>query len=303
MKRTLLSAAFALASCVSIGQNLLTQNFDSIDDLTDWQQTNQSTPAGTNQWALASAAILPYFDGGAYNGEATSFAFANFNSTTGGTGTISNWLITPTVTLENGDVLTFYAIKGLSGGTSVYADRFEVRLSTNGEATANPTSGATDLGDFTTLVMSVNPDLTTDDADFPGTWTEYTWTVTGLSGPTDCKFAWRYFVTAAGPTGTNSDQIGLDAISIDRTVMATSEFFASNFRMFPNPASNVINLSTATTQINAVQLVDINGRTVKNINIDGATDVQINISDLNTGMYFLKVQSDAGTGTAKVLKN
>jgi len=304
MKKTLLCSAFALVSFIAAGQNLLTQNFDDPADLMDWSQTNMSAPLGTNTWALASATILPYFDGGsgAYNGAPTSFLYVNFNSTTGGTGTISNWLFTPTVNLQNGDVLTFYAIKGLSGGTSVYADGFEVRMSTNGDSTNLPSAGAADVGDFTTLCLAVNPSLTTNDADFPSTWTQYTYTVSGLSGPTDCQFAWRYYVTNAGPQGSSSDQIGIDAVSIDRPEAAVSDFFASNFSMYPNPASDVVHLGSASTTISEVAVTDVNGRTVQSAQFNALSEVSVNLGGLQSGMYFLKVKSAKGTGSAKIIK-
>ena len=47
-------------------------------------------------------------------------------------------------------------------------------------------------------------------------------------------------------------------------------------------------------------MTDINGRTVKQIN--GATS-QINISDLTAGVYFLKVASENGVGSTKIIKN
>lgn len=102
-----------------------------------------------------------------------------------------------------------------------------------------------------------------------------------------------------------SDQftMEIDDVSVTATALGTSEFFASNFKMYPNPSSAVVNLSSANAQIESVQLTDINGRTVKNIALNGVAETQINIADLTTGVYFLKVQSNLGTGTTKVLKN
>ena len=38
--------------------------------------------------------------------------------------------------------------------------------------------------------------------------------VSGLEASTSGRFAFRYFVTEAGPTGTNSDFIGIDTASV-----------------------------------------------------------------------------------------
>lgn len=55
--------------------------------------------------------------------------------------------------------------------------------------------------------------------------------------------------------------------------------------------------------INTIQITDLNGRVVKNVNAKGVSETQINISDLTTGMYFLNVQTDSGSGTTKIIKN
>lgn len=298
MKKTLLSL-FLLAATVSQGQNLLTENFDTYTNLATagWTSTNQSAPLGASTWAQGGGTA---FTPGGYNGGATSFALCNYNSTTGGTGTISNWLITPVLNLQNGDVVTFYTRKGGTGAGTVYADRLELRMS-SAAIHANPSTGAADVGSFTTLALSVNPDLTT--TDYPFTWTQYSYTVSGLTGVTACKLAFRYFVTNGGPTGSNSDIIGIDALSVDRT-LSTDDFFAKNFSVYPNPSTGILNLASKNnTAINTIQLTDLNGRVVKNIKANSVSETQINISDLTSGLYFLNVQTDSGSGTTKVVKN
>ena len=167
-------------------------------------------------------------------------------------------------------------------------------MSTQGAFTANPSTGAADLGDFTNLLVAINPSL--DLVSYPLTWTQTT-------GLTDVEFAFRYFVTNGGPTGANSDIIGIDTYSVDRP-LSTSSFFASNFAVSPNPANTVVNISNKNNStLNQIQLTDLNGRIVKSINANGVSNIQINIADLNTGVYFLKITSDKGVGTTKIIKS
>jgi hypothetical protein len=66
----------------------------------------------------------------------------------------------------------------------------------------------------------------------------------------------------------------------------------------------VLNLNSTTgVQIDQVQLADLNGRIVRNIETGSVTETQINMGDLASGVYFLKVQSSAGTGVKKIIKN
>lgn len=183
-----------------------TENFDDITTLSGsgWVATNASVSVGSTGWFQGSpvSASGP-FD--SYNGAANAYIAANYNNT-GNTGTISNWLMTPNRTFRNGDVLTFFTRKP---APDTYADRLEVRLSTNGAST-NVGSGAA-VGDYTTLLQSINPNLVL--GVYPTTWTQYTITLSGLPAPTSGRMAFRYFVTSAGLSGTNSDYIGIDNVA------------------------------------------------------------------------------------------
>jgi hypothetical protein len=188
-----------------------TENFDDITTLTTsgWFQQNNSAPLGSNpNWFQGNGPAMggPF---GAFNGAETAYIGCNFNSTSG-TGTISNWLVTPNRIFKNGDVITFYTRKPTIGaGQTDYPDRMEVRLSTNGAST-NVGVGATGTGDFTTLLLSINPSLVV--GGYPQIWTQYTITLSGLPAPTSGRIAFRYFVTSGGPLGSNSDYIGLDNV-------------------------------------------------------------------------------------------
>ena len=198
-------ALFAFAGIIGNASAQITENFDDITLLAGngWSLQNLSTPVGSTNWFQGNnVAVGGPFD--SYNGAANSYVGANYNNT-GSTGTISNWMMTPNVTLRNGDVFTFFTRKVAPDS---YADRLEVRMSTNGAST-NAGTNATTVGDFTTLLLSINPSLVL--GVYPTVWTQYTITISGLLAPMSGRLAFRYFVTGAGLNGTNSDYIGIDA--------------------------------------------------------------------------------------------
>jgi hypothetical protein len=291
MKKILLSISAFLAFGVSQGQVLLSENFDVFP--TTWTQINQSAPTGAATWSQGGGTA---FTPGGFNGGATSFALVNYTSATG-TGTISNWLMTPVINVQNGDVISFYTRTGGDDTGAVYPDRLELRLSSTGAASVAPSTGPTDVGSFTTLALTVNPNLTV--TGYPFVWTQYTYTISGLTVATDIKIAFRYFVTNGGTTGDNSNIIGIDALSVDRP-LSTENFFKSNFAVFPNPATDVINISNVNgLDITKSTITDVNGRIVKEINSSLNT---INVGDLTTGIYFLNVTTTTGNGTTKIVK-
>ncbi|MFY7739140.1 MAG: choice-of-anchor J domain-containing protein [Flavobacterium sp.] len=307
MKKLLLLLCFA----PFLGQSQVVYSF-GFDGTTaamltaGWEVTNQSSPVytGAPTWSIPATAPTTTFAGGGQAGGGTSFALINYTSTgtssTAGTGTISNWLISPAVDVQNGDVVSFYTRIGRNAA-ALYADRLQLRMSTAGAFTSLPSGGATGLGDFTNLLVDVNPDY--DLTSYPTAWGQYTYTVTGLSGLTNVRFAFRYFVEDGGPGGANSDIIGLDTFLVDRPAANTQDFFTGNFAIQPNPVSDVFTLNTKNgVAIEKVEVLDINGRIVSQVNGSSTEALQVNVSDLNSGVYFVRVQSDLGVGTSKIIK-
>lgn len=306
MKKTLLS--LLLIPFFGISQNQFSFGFDGTTAAmlaSGWQSTNQSSPSTTSLWTIASYTTPltnPLFGSGntttvpvGQAGGNNSFALVNFTSTSGA-GTISNWLITPDIIVQNGDVVTFYSRKG-TDGTTDYPDRLELRMST-ATTTVIPSGGSAGLGSFTTVCTTVNPSLLGGFV-YPKAWTQYSYTVSGLSGPTSVKFAFRYFVTNGGPSGANSDLIGIDSFSVDRTLSSDS-FFKNNFSIYPNPVSNVLNISVKNEMtINSLSITDLNGRVVSSS--DSSTS--IDVSSLSSGVYFISVETNEGKGTSKFVKN
>jgi hypothetical protein len=121
---------------------------------------------------------------------------------------------------------------------------------------------------------------------------------------TACKLGFRYFVPNGGPTGTNSDQVGIDQFTIERQVLSTTDFFTTNFSIHPNPVTDVLYITSKNSAIiEMIEVVDVNGRLLKHTSVSNSNSTQINLSNLNSGVYFVKVQSELGVGTSKIIKN
>lgn len=176
-----------------------------------WAFQNLSVAGGTTNWFQGNSTVFA-----AHSSPDSSYIGANFNNTTGAN-TISNWLFTPVRTISNGDMVSFWS---RTVDAPTYPDRLELRMSTNGNS-VNAGSTTTSVGDFTTLLLTINSGLTT--TGYPNTWTQYTATISGLGAPVSGRFALRYFVTNGGPTGSNSDFIGIDDFQFIHPVAADIE--------------------------------------------------------------------------------
>jgi Secretion system C-terminal sorting domain/Cleaved Adhesin Domain len=188
----------------------------------------------------------------------------------------NDWLISPQITLGTGNVLKFWA---KACDATYFAERFSVWVSTTGTAPANFTK------------ISTGAYLTTPNI----TWAEYTYNLAAT---------YNNLPVYIGIKCTSPDMFGfaVDDFSVTGTVLATDTFFSENFKVYPNPATNVVNVvAKSGTTINQVEVTDINGRVVKAVTPKALTS-EINISELTSGVYFVKVASDLGSGTTKIVK-
>ena len=87
------------------------------------------------------------------------------------------------------------------------------------------------------------------------------------------------------------------------SVLGVDQFLSEKFALYPNPSKDVINvMNSINASITNLEITDLNGRIVKNVKLDGVSETQISVSDLSTGIYMMKIVSDKGTTTKKVIK-
>jgi hypothetical protein len=220
LRRAASAAAAALMLVVGVGTTtaraaILSENFDepggffgntgiapnlpSVPVVPGWSVQNRSTTTGTHSWFSGSASS-PNFGPQA----GTGYAAVDVNSTTG-QATISNWLISPVISFNAGDRVSFFT----RTATPVeFPDRLQLRLSTNGSST-NVGSSDTSFGDFSTTMLEINPNQTF--SGYPTAWTEVT--ATFPSSGTG-RIAFRYFLTNGGPAGDNGFYVGIDSLNV-----------------------------------------------------------------------------------------
>ena len=302
MKKIYLS--FLLLVAVSLGANsqtsLLTENFDDVSLMLSsggWSEVNNSLPLGLETWHNGTGLAIP-----AYNGFTDSYAEVSFNSTSAtGTGDISNWLISPTMMLNNGDVVTFYAT---SYNNVVYPDRLELRL--NPLNTTNVGSAPSDEGDFTVLLTSLNPTLLPDTSYFPQNyWGLVTATVSGLTGATNCRLAFRYWVIDGGGGGTNSSTIGIDQFDVT-TIVGIHELESFKTSLYPNPAHNLLSLTwnQALTENTVATVYNAMGQKVATKEISkGVQHASMDVSTLSNGVYTVHLTGSASNSRSTFVKN
>lgn len=204
-------------------------------------------------------------------------------STTGGPTANNDWLISPPISLvgATGTQLSIW-YKALSD--CYLAERFNIGVYVG---SGTPTQGS----DFTII----SPLPYTQVINYL-TWTERTQALNAYNGQT-IRIGIRC-------VSNDNYMLMIDDFKVTATTLSTDDFVSSKFSVYPNPANDLVTVSNnGSIQINKVSITDINGRTVKSLNYNGVTETQVNISDLNSGIYFMNIDTNEGIATKKVIKN
>ncbi len=98
------------------------------------------------------------------------------------------------------------------------------------------------------------------------------------------------------------DGLVIRASATDTLLGVEGHSAIASVSVYPNPASNVLNIANAESLRN-IAIVDLNGRTVKSNSYNGVSDATIDISNLSAGMYMINISTDSGTQTQKIIKN
>jgi uncharacterized repeat protein (TIGR01451 family) len=75
------------------------------------------------------------------------------------------------------------------------------------------------------------------------------------------------------------------------SLLSTSSFDPSNFLIYPNPANSYfqIELNNSNEKLKNVEIIDVLGKIIKNVDQPNTNQQTINVSDLSKGIYFVKI--------------
>jgi hypothetical protein len=234
--------------------------------------TNPSTNVGSWGWFKDGSVAPFYSDSGVYNvGSAISTTTAR-----------NAYLYSKPIAMTGGQLYKItYKYRAFSSATTTIPMAFRV--------VTNTTNTSTGVNVLTTKTGINNITYISETLDF-------TPTTTG-----------NYYIgfhnnTPAATGATSNNLIFIDTFSVTNN-LSNDNFSTIDFSVYPNPANDVVNVSNSSNAIiSTIEMTDLNGRVVKNVTLN-ATEGQINISDLSTGVYMMNVTSDQGSSIKKVVKN
>ncbi|MEZ4776924.1 MAG: T9SS type A sorting domain-containing protein [Bacteroidia bacterium] len=121
----------------------------------------------------------------------------------------------------------------------------------------------------------------------------------------ETKSAFNFSITATDSAGESYTKDFTVTITNDTTDDVTSieAFIFSDIRVFPNPFTNVIEIEGVQVNHFSVELADLTGRVIYQTTQNKSTPtLQINLPALPGGIYLLKLSSESGTRTLKLIR-
>tara|TARA_R110002074_G_scaffold401477_1_gene599768 strand:- start:17424 stop:18662 length:1239 start_codon:yes stop_codon:yes gene_type:complete len=82
------------------------------------------------------------------------------------------------------------------------------------------------------------------------------------------------------------------------TTLSVDDFSTSNFKVYPNPARNFINIQSKNIKVSSVDMYNVLGAKVLSSEL---TNNRVNVSNLVKGVYFMKINADGGSAIKKVV--
>ena len=84
--------------------------------------------------------------------------------------------------------------------------------------------------------------------------------------------------------------------------LSVTENKDTNIAIYPNPARDFVKLSAISGQLSTVRVYNCLGMLVEEIEVN-SSEVEINTSGYNAGIYFINIQTKEGNVTKKIIKN
>lgn len=115
-----------------------------------------------------------------------------------------------------------------------------------------------------------------------------------------------FLYSTNSPTVDNNkyDNIKITALkTVPPYVLGAENLLAGKFNIFPNPATNVVNITnTDNLFVEKATVYDIAGKEIKNQTFTNETNIQLNVENLATGTYMLHLQTNEGLAVKKLVK-
>ncbi len=234
----------------------------SPDGGSGWTYVNVGT--AIPGWNGGSVVMTPDGSGGQKQ------AFCTW--TTGGAASNDQWLVTPQISIASNYTMSFWIRK-----YGNYKDNLRVLLS----------SSTNSMSDFTTEIANIEYQVTDSG------WYSRQYSMGVYNG----QNIYIAFNETVDNTYVDGAAIFIDLVKIDQGTAIDSPSEKVEISLSPNPAHDNLTILSE-LPIKKIQLTDLTGRVYSENNYNNQR-VQLSVSDLNPGIYLIRVETKNGFSTRK----
>ncbi|SEQ19451.1 T9SS type A sorting domain-containing protein [Flavobacterium urocaniciphilum] len=217
------------------------------------------------------------------------------------------------VTDANGGYIAGFAQNSTTFGGTLWAKRvddttynlgIEVRTGTTTNTTWTPATYTTGVSNTIVVAYTFNTVSTSDDVVRlwinPAPTDEATPLLTDTHTGTDLTSAPSFFLRQDSATETGSVEVDNVKVSLTFAEILSSSSFSQidSLKMYPNPTKNNLYIETALNGAINVSIVNMLGKEVVNTNVVNNT---VNVSNLTSGIYIVKITEEGKTSTKKLI--
>ncbi len=124
-------------------------------------------------------------------------------------------------------------------------------------------------------------------------------TYTNVEG-TDTTLQYGFQVVGVNANPDNETELGSVVVSAP-LVVGINDNALNQFSVYPNPSNENWTISSMDQRINTIQLFDIAGKMIGNINVE-SNSYSMSTIGLNSGVYFARINGEKGSKTMKLIK-
>lgn len=220
--------------------------------------------------------------------------FAGINNTTAATLNIGNYheyFLSQTANVTAGQSYDI-TLKGNTGGN--FTSNFAVFIDWNQNGSLD------DAGEVYQVTQTITNSSGTDAAQAVHTISV---PATALQGSTRMRVKKMYGTTDLTDPCEGSDYGQAEDYMVNVTnLLSVNDEVKRNqtFKAYPNPVKDILNIDSQ-TKVESVEMYDLSGKRVLNTEIN-SLKFNVNLSELSTGIYILKAQTEDGPKTVKIIK-
>lgn len=156
-----------------------------------------------------------------------------------------------------------------------------------------PNSSAIDIGISNDSTITGTP-VHTFLAPLTNNWTQETYVFQAM-------LAAKYLTVNIGVTGSTGI-VGVDNFSLQAGVVAITELADRNFILFFNPSNSVLSVSfSSIVHKKNIEIFNAIGERIYSANLKQQTSKEINLAELSTGIYFVKIYDGERIYSEKIL--